>query len=36
MLAYSGRYIETGSSSFMRPSSISIIAATVVMGLLIE
>ncbi|MNT48407.1 hypothetical protein D3C72_1851880 [compost metagenome] len=36
MRAYSGRYIATGSSSFMRPSSTSIIAATVVMGLLIE
>jgi hypothetical protein len=34
--ASSGRYIDTGSESLMRPSSTSIMAATLVSGLVIE
>jgi len=36
MLANEGMYFETGSSSFSLPWSISIIAATLVIGLVIE
>ena len=36
ILANSGRYIDTGWPRLMRPSSASIIAATEVIGLVIE